>query len=201
MSSFTSIDSPAYSRLQIQIAELEASLAPIMNKERAWFKASDIFFSNAFYSRSDELQDYIKELKSNINRLSSVKDETQVAYLTDKISEQFSCFRNFLNSQGLDSKYVKQKRHRVNLQQRVKNIAQVATQSSQELYQELSKLQEYERRLLDMVAEKQQQLMSFHGSNKTEMQQHVLHTQQRLGRCRQAISGVEEKIQKLDSRN
>ncbi len=187
-------------RLQLKLAELEQQLSPLLSQPNIWFKNSDIFLGGAFHSHSNELDDYLLELRNNIHKLSAISNQHQADYLTDKIAEQFSCFKNFLNSQDLNQKYIKQRKSKPSLQQRVKTIAESVTQNSQELYQELSKLQEYERRLLDMVNEKTQQLTVYKGPQKSEMQQHVLLTQQRLGRCRQAISGVEEKIQQLDSK-
>lgn len=186
--------------LQSQVAFLETQVQNSKLTYQNWFRSSDIFNSSYFHTQSDDIKDYVKEIKTNIERLAKVKDQTHADYLSDMIAHQFGCFKNLLNSGDLNSKYAAHRGKHIKLQQRVKNIAQQATQTSQSLYEELSKLHEYERRLIDMVADKQASLNQHAGANKSELQQQVLLTQQRLGRCRQAITGVEDKIQQLDSR-
>ena len=191
--------------LKNKVDELKHQLSAVLQGQQQWFKASDVFNSSHFYTKSDELKDYIKELENNVNRLVTVNDTTHAEYLTERISVQFTCLKNFYNSSYLSKKYTSQNKQLYSKVNRVKQIAAKATQSSQELYQELSKLQEYERRLLDMVTEKQSMLNQaqqgrISNTQKTELQNQVLVTQQRLGRCRKAISGVEEQIQRLDSR-
>lgn len=186
--------------LQSQLAILEHEVKQSKLTQQNWFRSSDIFNSSSFHTQSDEVIDYLKELKNNINRLATVKEQSHADYLSEKITNQFNCFKNLLNSSKLNSKYAAHRGKHIKLEQRVKKIAQQATQTSQSLYEELSQLHEYERRLLDMVADKQTMLNQYSGSEKSHLQQQVLLTQQRLGRCRQAITGVEDKIQKLDSR-
>ena len=191
--------------LKNKVDELKHQLSAVLQGQQQWFKASDVFNSSHFYTKSDELKDYIKELENNVNRLATVNDTTHAEYLTDRISVQFTCLKNFYNSSYLSKKYSSQNKQLFSKVNRVKQMAAKATQSSQELYQELSKLQEYERRLLDMVTEKQSMLNQaqqgrISNTQKTELQNQVLVTQQRLGRCRKAISGVEEQIQRLDTR-
>ena len=191
--------------LKNKVDELKHQLSAVLLGQQQWFKASDVFNSSHFYTKSDELKDYIKELENNVNRLATVNDTTHAEYLTERISVQFTCLKNFYNSSYLSKKYTSQNKQLFSKVNRVKQMAAKATQSSQELYQELSKLQEYERRLLDMVTEKQSMLNQaqqgrISNTQKTELQNQVLVTQQRLGRCRKAISGVEEQIQRLDTR-
>lgn len=191
--------------LKNKVDELKHQLSAVLQGQQQWFKASDVFNSSHFYTKSDELKDYIKELENNVNRLATVNDTTHAEYLTERISVQFTCLKNFYNSSYLSKKYSSQNKQLFSKVNRVKQMAAKATQSSQELYQELSKLQEYERRLLDMVTEKQSMLNQaqqgrISNTQKTELQNQVLVTQQRLGRCRKAISGVEEQIQRLDTR-
>lgn len=191
--------------LKNKVDELKHQLSAVLQGQQQWFKASDVFNSSYFYTKSDELKDYIKELENNVNRLATVNDTTHAEYLTERISVQFTCLKNFYNSSYLSKKYTSQNKQLFSKVNRVKQMAAKATQSSQELYQELSKLQEFERRLLDMVTEKQSMLNQaqqgrISNTQKTELQNQVLVTQQRLGRCRKAISGVEEQIQRLDTR-
>lgn len=194
---------------QLQWLEQQVQQFTSINKlpKTRWMNNSDYFNSSCFYCQSDDIKDYVKEVANNLNKLKQARHQQQAEYLAERLTEQFSCFRNLFQSLDINQKnalYNKRKFSQVksNQLQRVKQLAKQATQSSQELYAELSKLQEYERRLQEMVEEKQRQLSSYSGNkHRAEYQQQVLTTQQRLGRCRQAISKTEEQIQKLDNRN
>ncbi len=185
-----------------QLQQLESALQASAIDDENWFNRSDVFVSSAFHTQSNELSDYISEIQENISKLTKLNETEYVEYLADRVTQQFACLKSLLNSVTVQSKDKKYKQiHRAKKQQ-AKQFANKVTQSSQTLYAELSQLQEYERRLLDMVAEKQQRLNQYQGANlKQQYQQDVLICQQRLGRCRQALSKVEEQIQKLDERN
>ncbi|HEX5791638.1 MAG TPA: primosomal replication protein PriC, partial [Rheinheimera sp.] len=72
-------------------------------------------------------------------------------------------------------------------------VQQIST-SSQQLYQQLSDIQEFERRLLDMI-----NLASRDSSADAVQRTLALHA--RLGRCRRALSDIERKIVDLEQRN
>jgi len=190
-----------YETLIHQYDQLHFSINQNTNVRKAWFNKSDLFNAECFVTHSEDLNDYLAELKMNIVRLQTVDSVKYAEHLTAIITDQFSCFRSLLNSLSVNEKH---KHYKVSMQSRIQKMKKLTThvtQSSRELYQELSKLQEYERRLLEMVREKQQTLNQYSGQkNRVEYQQQVLVTQQRLGRCRQAISKIEEQIQQLDSR-
>lgn len=185
-----------------QLQQLEVELQNSALNQENWFNRSDVFISSAFYTKSNELADYIDELKGNIAKLSKLTEPAYLEFLADKVTQQFACLKSLLNSVQIDSKEKKYKQlNRAKVQQ-AKQFANRVTKSSQALYAELSQLQEYERRLLDMVTERQQILNQYQGVKlKQQYQQDVLTYQQRLGRCRQALSKVEEQIQKLDDKS
>lgn len=187
--------------LRIQFDALNRQLSLLTIRPEQWFAKNDLFHSSAFNARSDELSDYVKELENNVNMVERIKDPDQMAYVLDRIADQFACFKGLINSVELNKKnktYNKTHARRLN---KVKQFAKTAAKSSRALYQELSELQEFERRLLEMVEEKQQTLSRYAGqSQRQSLQEQVLVTQQRLGRCRKAISKVEEQIQQLDDK-
>lgn len=198
------MDSASVEKLKQQFNQLQSELQHRGLSKMKWMNNSDFFVSSSFFVQSDELQDYLLELKSNISKIGRVSDQIQLEYLSERIRDQFACLTNLMNSLSVNAKQ-QQKRKTSNLQSRVaqmKKFTAKISKSSQELYAELSKLQEFERRLTEMVAEKQHQLASYSGQKlKTDYQQQVLTTQQRLGRCRKALSELEEQIQELDNRN
>lgn len=185
-----------------QFQQLEYKVNSASIEQQKWFNKSDLFNSSCFYSQSDETRDYLSELKDNIVKLSQITDTAYLEFLTERVTQQFACLKNLLNAQSVNNKAKHYRRSNTQRLAQVKKLTTTVNQSSQDLYSELSKLQEFERRLLDMVSEKQQQLSAYSGSKlRNDYQQQVLVTQQRLGRCRQAISKVEEQIQKLDDKN
>ncbi|NVK24316.1 MAG: primosomal replication protein [Gammaproteobacteria bacterium] len=185
-----------------QFERLKQQVTAANIKQEQWFNKSDLFNSSSFYCQSDETHDYLKELETNIEKLSKIGENEYLEFLVDRITQQFSCFRSLLNSQSVNNKAKSYHRSHNQRLAKVKQLTRTVHQSSQDLYAELSKLQEFERRLIEMVTEKQQQLQQYSGSKlKNDYQQQVLVTQQRLGRCRQALSKVEEQIQKLDEQS
>ncbi len=193
-------------QLALQFEKLKQQIAGLKLNSQQWFANSDIFRSSGFATQSEEINDYLAELQATIQKLNVSTDQQHVSYLSERVMQQFACLKGLAQSSEINvknSQYNKNKRRHINKHlSQVKHIASQASQSSQELYSELSKLQEYERRLLDMVSQSQQQLSSYQGANnRASLQQQVLTNQQRLGRCRQALSKVEESIQKLDDNN
>lgn len=187
--------------LQAQFQALKTQLDHVSILPEQWFSRNDLFHSSSFYTRSDELRDYINELAKNVEKVATIQDPDMLIHVTERIATQFACFRGLLNSIELNTKNKTYNRtHRKRLD-KVKQFAKQAAKSSQSLYKELSELQEFERRLVEMVAEKQATLSRYQGqAQRQSLQEQVLVTQQRLGRCRKAISQVEEQIQKLDDK-
>lgn len=188
--------------LHQQYQQLQQQFSQSNIDQKNWFNHSDVIVSSAFSTRSDELKDYFEELQANIYKLNSLTDTDYLHFVADKITQQFACLRSLLNSATINNKDRQHRKlHQARVQQ-AKQFARQASQSSQSLYAELSQLQEYERRLFDMVQDKQKQLNQYSGTKfRQQYQQEVLAYQQRLGRCRQALSKVEEQIQRLDDNN
>jgi primosomal replication protein N'' len=189
-------------QLTLQSEKLKEQIKGLKLNSQQWFANSDIFRSSGFATRSEDISDYLLELTATINKLAKVTDEQHIAYLSERITQQFSCLKGLVKSNEINLKNSQYSRDRIRNLSKIKKFTVKASQSSQELYAELSKLQEFERRLLDKVSESQQQLSMYKGNaNRMALQQDVLTNQQRLGRCRQALSKIEESIQKLDNNN
>jgi primosomal replication protein N'' len=67
--------------------------------------------------------------------------------------------------------------------------------SSHQLYQQLTEHREFERRLIAMITEREQQRQKSRDINNNTVSQEVLALHQRLGRCRKAISSIERNIE------
>ena len=80
-------------------------------------------------------------------------------------------------------------------------IAKNVLLSSHQLHQQLIEHHEFERRLMEMISEREQQRMRSRASNIDKLSQEVLALHQRLGRCRKAISAIEQKIKLAEKKS
>lgn len=148
----------------------------------------DWFDSHLFSFHSPNLADYVAEAQRNLNhlrqaKLSTASKQRLVQHLSEQTTALTRAFRN------VD---IRQKQHHKTLPP--KALIRKVTVSSQQLYQRLSEIQDFERRLLDMIA-----IAGKDNSPDTVQRTLALHA--RLGRCRQALSEVEQQIQDLEKRN
>jgi primosomal replication protein N'' len=74
-------------------------------------------------------------------------------------------------------------------------------QSSHELYQELSQNHEFERRLLEMLQERERALAEASNQDAQRLQKEIFALHMRLGRCRKAIAVVEDKIVQVEKQS
>jgi primosomal replication protein N'' len=156
--------------------------------KRARGKPQNWFDSTLFSCRSPELTDYVLEAQRNLTHLQqhSLSDGARLR-LVQRLSEQTAAltqaFRNVDVRQKNTAKSAK-----------LKAVVEKINASGQQLYQQLSETQEFERRLLDMIT-----LASRDNSGHAVQRTLALHA--RLGRCRQALSEIERQIQDLERRN
>lgn len=153
---------------------------PVSGKPQHWFD------STLFSCRSSKLSDYVAEAQRNLQRLMTRPASSPAAtqQLVQRLSEQTTALTRAFINQDTRRKSTGKKR-------KVQIAVEKITASSQQLYQQLSEYQEFERRLLDMV-----ELCNRHPAENSTERLLALHA--RLGRCRKAISDVEANIQKLE---
>lgn len=165
----------------VQLREQARTLdqAPMPGKPLDWFQ-TDLFSCHSPY-----LTDYVDEALQQLKRLELYNSGQQAVStehqqrLAERIAAQCNALtRAFANSQT-------RKNFKVG-KRKAQKVLQQITQSSRDLYQQLSQYKEFEQRLEDMLRLAQQQ-------NHEVQQQLAL--QARLGRCRRAISEVEQQIQ------
>lgn len=167
-------------QLKQQASDIDAQ--PTSGKLQNWFD------TNVFSCRSSELSDYVKEAQRNLQHvkqphLSDVARLRAVQHLAEQVSALTRAFRN-----------VDVRRKIRSSKSSVKAVVQQVSASSQQLYQQLSDIQEFERRLQDMIT-----LASRDSTDSGVQRTLALHA--RLGRCRQALSDIERQIQNLERRN
>ncbi|MCC5851606.1 MAG: primosomal replication protein [Alkalimonas sp.] len=169
---------------QLRQQALQLDKTPMAGKPIDWFQ------SELFSCHSPFLTDYVDEALQQLTRLQHFQSGQQHVSaeqqhrLAERIAAQCHALtRAFANHQTRRSFKVGKRK--------TQQLVQQITQSSRDLYQQLSQYKEFEQRLQDMLRLAQQQ-------NQPVQQQLAL--QARLGRCRRAISDVEQQIQFQEQR-
>lgn len=173
--------------LSHQLAQLQQraehiDLQQVAGKPQNWFDSA------LFSCRSPDLTDYVKEAQRNLQHLQhNSMSQAAKMRLVQRLSEQTAALTQAFRN-------VDVRRKRSHKASKVTAVVQQISSNSQQLYQRLSDIQEFERRLIDMI-----NLASREQSDAAVQRTLALHA--RLGRCRKALSEVEQQIVELERRN
>lgn len=187
----------------------------------ARFKYRDHFNVGLFHCTSVALYDYVIELEDNFNTLLRLNQqgEHQLNPRGELLTQQLTAL-----IQAVRANEIARKEHRFQTasnKQRFANYTpanknknkqyypspagqQAASHimtNSHQIHQELAQHHEYERRLNEMVYERQAKMNDAKGTIAQQLQNEILALHQRLGKCRRAISVIEERIQFAESGN
>jgi primosomal replication protein N'' len=205
------IDQTQLTRL-LKVVEQLKHQANLTDKINAQNKAHKIIENNSLFSPSlfttdsDCFRPYTDELEvkvKSLSRLINAKRLELSALALTKIEQQIQALFTALNANTtmhaeakirLDTKITSIKARQY------KKAVQSVIQSSQELHQKLSQHHEFERRLLNMLTEKEHELSKCNNNHRQDISQQVLTLHQRLGRCRKAISLLERDIEFSEKR-
>lgn len=155
-----------------------------------------LFEHHLFNTRSTRLMDYLNEVISQIDTVPDNERRHAQRYVLEKISQQVDAIITALKATS-----VWQKEKQARPVQRYKKAVKQVIQSSQELYAELSQNQEFERRLMEMIAIRQDEKINCDKTRADVLNKEILALHTRLGRCRRAITAVEEKIKLAEKSN
>ena len=172
------------------------------DKAYSWRKERELFAHGIFSTHSEKLAHYVEEIQSEIAKLSQLiatQKHNFAEHQLQRIEQQISAVINTLEAKSYLNKTEKIQHGLVKARNYQKATKQLF-QPIQALYQKLSETMEFERRLLIMLTEKEQQLKCATPSKQAEASQAVLIVHQRLGRCRQAISKLERQIEMQEKR-
>jgi primosomal replication protein N'' len=167
--------------LQQQIAALASEVTP-----RGDTPVSQARFDSAlFANHGTRLRDYLAQVQKNFSQLQSAVHDNrnaQVAFLAEKLVAQIGALQRELATQTLRR------------QNQPKAPAQV------DLYHKLAEHQDYERRLLAMIQDRESLLgrqTTLAGQQK--IQQELAALEGRLMRCRQALARIERSIERKEN--
>lgn len=167
------------------------------HKTHTLLENSSLFSINLFKTQSEKFFPYLQEIQQNIKELDYllIHNKNDFAYsLLNKIEQQLNAIRTAFTSMNVIHKEANLKQQVIQ-KRRYENIAKKVMLSSHELYKKLSEYHEFERRLLDMLNEKNNLLNQAKKNQIEKITEEALIIHQRLGRCRQAISKVERQIE------
>jgi len=186
------------------------------NKSHYLVENSNLFNKHLFHTESDLFCDYVDEARTKLNefiRLSNKKDKQsfiakeRLQHVLDHLEQQINAIHNAFSSNSslhqaakISFDAHKKARHkRVQRYQasqpKLQQLAQSVMLSSHQLYAKLSEHHEFERRLLLMISQREEQRKQSKGLQINKLSAEVLALHQRLGRCRKAISEIERKIE------
>ncbi|NOU50568.1 primosomal protein [Pseudoalteromonas sp. JBTF-M23] len=193
--------SQALERLHQQVAKL-AEQARLFDNAK-WFDKNryiqaqpSLFDRTVFATKSLILSDYIDEISAQLKHLPPMENRHAYGFAIQRIATQVEAVIKVLKSTPVWAKENKSNYKKKN--KIYQKAVQKIMQSSHELYQELSQNHEFERRLMEMIDIRKQQLDKASAEQASQINQEILALHARLGRCRKAISATEAKIQAVE---
>lgn len=168
----------------------------LFKSERFIRNQHGLFEHHLFRTKSIKLTDYLTEVVENIDSLPPTEHRHAHRFALETIAQQVEAIITALKATS-----VWQKEQQFKPVARYKKVVKKIIQSSQDLYRELSQNHEFERRLLEMIELRQNEILNCSDARATELNKEILVLHGRLGRCRKAITAVEEKIQLAEKSN
>ena len=197
------MQSAALDKLRQQVATLKQQAeqfdkAKLFAKNRYMQAQPSLFDRAVFSTKSMNLADYVVEIEDEIASLPPSDHRHAYTYALERIASQVQAVFNVIKSTPI---WVKENKshYKPRAKQPVyKQAVQKIMQSSHELYDELKQNHEFERRLVLMIEERKLQMEKASPAQAQKLNQEILTTHARLGRCRKAISATEDKIQQVE---
>lgn len=188
-------------------------------KSHRLIENNNLFSQHLFTTESDKISLYVEEVKKRLNEFSRLyslsgdninKAEFAKSSLL-QIEQQISALMNAIQAnetmhQAAQASFNAKKNVRrksaqaaqLNQTNKYNKMAKSVLLSSHQLYQQLTEHHEFERRLEDMITEREQERTRSKSANIDKLSQEVLALHQRLGRCRKAISAIERNIEQAE---
>lgn len=195
-------------KIYVVLSDLEQTASILDNnnsklKAHTLLKDSPVFSMALFNTHSDLFADYVLEIKNKIiqlERLIKNKNDELSKYQIDLLEKQITSLHNAFQSNNSIHKEAQNRLNAIKTR-RFKKSTKAIIQPSKNLYQNLAEHHEFERRLSQMLNDKEQERLKARNCDSNKISQEVLALHQRLGRCRQAISKIESDILKFEKRS
>jgi len=200
----------------IEALEAKAKETDIRNtqlKAHRLIENNNLFSSTLFVSQSDQFGPYVKEIRRKTVEFSRLVTANKVELsklLLEQIEQQISAISNALQSNSVmhqaaklsfdANNKVRIKKAKAKQASKYSALTKNIMQSSHQLYQKLAEHHEFERRLMDMITEREAARTNSKQGKSEKLSAEVLALHQRLGRCRRAISNIEREIELAEKR-
>ncbi len=172
---------PLIQTLEQQFAQLAHALESIADQPAAKARFDRALFS----AHGTRLRDYLAETRANLEQLARAvegKHLAQTRFLAERIVAQIAALRREEATQAL---------------RRAEPVT--PARDSGDLYQKLAQHQDYERRLKDMIADRESRLSQCTTlAQQQNLQREIVAQEGRLARCRQALGKIEKQIERYE---
>lgn len=168
-------------QLENQIDVLSIAITPQTDIPARQARFDQRLFSN----HGTQLRDYLSEIRKNMKQLKQMAAENhlaQVSFLAEKLVTQIFALQRELATQSL------------------RKADPLPNAENSDLYQNLAKNQDYERRIVLMIQDRENQLGNqTRLSEQQRIQQELAKLEGRLIRCRQALRQIERIIERKEN--
>lgn len=204
-------------KLRQQLTELEREVlqhdAHIPPGQKRLLQDIERFNDELFIQAGAGLAACIPAIAKDITQLERLikrgGGEHNILISCERIGQRFTAVKRAMLTTSINVKAQKQQKASIRARA-IKNqqkshsqsgfgwIASNVMQSSHQLYEELNKHLNWAKKFEQKIEELQLQLENCHSADKIEMQNTILLMHKRLGKCRQAISYIEDRIQAFE---
>lgn len=198
-------------RLAIEAKQIDAKNTK--NKSHRLIENNNLFSPSLFSSQSDRYLPYVEEIERKLaefTRLVASNKITLSKALLEHLEQQISAISIALQANSTihqaaklsfdANKKIRVKKAKAKQVSKYRDLAKTLILNCQQLYQKLTEHHEFERRLMDMLMEKERQRLECKKHESEKLSFEVLTLHQRLGRCRKAISTIERDIELAEKR-
>ncbi|WOT04071.1 primosomal replication protein [Shewanella youngdeokensis] len=201
-------------KLQFQLRQLEQEVlqhdAQLPAGQRKMMQDVERFNNELFIQEGAQLKPCIVQLSKSINQLkqliSANRSHFAIISSCEKIQDRFSAVRRALATTNINIKSLEQQKRtrraqaikrgvRAHQQSGFSWIASNVMQNSHQLYEELNKHLNWAKVIEQKIESLQSSLDNCHSADKIKIQNDILTQHSRLGKCRQATSYIEDRIQ------
>ncbi|GAA5188973.1 primosomal replication protein [Ferrimonas gelatinilytica] len=196
--------------LRQQLQQLERKLgehdAALSEADKKWLNHKSRFHEQLFDHQGASLSGCLRVLRRDLQQIEQLIQldaggET-LALACQRFSTRFEALLSALKNTDTARRGVqnsaRRRRAPARQQQGYEWIAQSVMNSSHHLYQELNKHQQWEQKMVLKIQQLDQALDKYEGSDKIERQNAILTLHKRLGKCRQAMTYIEQRIAWLE---
>ena len=198
-------------RLAIQAKQIDTQNT--QNTSHQLIENNNLFSPTLFFSQSDRYLPYVQEIERRLAELTRLVATNKIELsraLLAHLEQQISAISNALQANSTihqaakisfdANKKVRIKKAKAKQVNKYRDLAKKLVLNSNQLYQKLTEHHEFERRLMDMLMEKERQRLECKKHESEKLSIEVLTLHQRLGRCRKAISTIERDIELAEKR-